>query len=103
MIETILSIIGKALWPIIAAAGGLVVIFFQRWKNKRLQGKLDYQDRVISTYEVKEEIHRQDQAINDTTDKQINDLRERVDHAKTPEAGAGKVSGAINDYFGGNK
>ena len=68
MIETIIALIGKALWPIIAGAGGLLVIFFQRWKNKRLQGKLDEQDRAISTYKAKEEIHRRDGQVDANTD-----------------------------------
>jgi hypothetical protein len=103
MIDFLFSQFKSWLGWLIAGAGGLLVIFFQRWKNKRLQGKLDEQDRAISTYKVKEEIHQRDIKTDSELLENIEQLREKVNNAKSPEAGAGEISGAINNYFDGNK
>jgi hypothetical protein len=102
MIDLIFSQLQSWLGWIVAGAGGLVVIFFQRWRNKRLQEKLDWQDRVISTHEAKEEINRRDQATQVETDKRVIDMREKVDNAETKEQATRAVSDGLDGYFGGN-
>lgn len=100
MIDFILSQLTSWAGWAVAALGGLAAILIQRWRNRRLQEKLEQQDRAISTYKAKEEINRHDQEADTVTDKQISDLRRRVDNAESPEEKAGAVSGALDEFFG---
>ncbi len=84
----------------LAAGGGLLVLLFQRWRIKRKDAVIDRQEHVIKAHEAKEQVHEQDRELEKDADTQINDIRERVDTAESPEKAAQAVADGLNEFFG---
>lgn len=91
----------KTFWKPIAGLLAGFLVLFQRWRIKRKDELIDRQEQVIRGHEAKEDVHRQDEEINANTEKQIDDMRRIVNHARNQEEAAREVSGALNEYFGG--
>ncbi len=95
----ILSIL-KAFWkPVAALLAGAILL----WRNRRLKATVERQDAVIKGHQAKEKVHNQDLELESAADTQIDDLRERVSRAESPEQAAQIVGDALNEYFGGKK
>lgn len=105
MIDLILSLLG-GFKGLIVGAFSLIAGIWALWAKRKIGRQADTiaeQDRAISTYKVKEEVHQQDGKTDAEAYQKILELEEKVDHAESPEQAAGHVSGALDGYFGGDK
>lgn len=103
MIDTILSIL-SSIWKPVASIGGMIAAIFFLWrKNKKQAERLAKQEQVIRTHEAKEEVHKQDQTIDSQLDRRFEELRGKVDNAKTDSEAADVVSQSLNGYFRGDR
>ena len=90
------------IWPLILAGLGAILWFINSWQKGKIRG----QQRTIKelknaekAYQAKEEIHRQDDVINQQADTQIEDFREKVQQTETPEDKSEVIVDALDDYF----
>jgi len=105
MIEILLSLFGGLKGLIVGGLGllgGVYALYYKTKFNRERQEKEEYR-QANRMHEAKEEVHRQDQAQDAKVEQKINEVRDRLDKAPNQEEAANAVSGAINDYFGGNR
>lgn len=79
---------------ILAAAGSFLL-----WRNQRLRDTVADQKQTIKAHERIQEIHQQDQAAAREVDRRIEEVRDNVEKAETPEQGAGAVASALDAIF----
>ncbi len=100
MIDLILSLIG-GFKGLIVGAFGLIAGIWALWAKRKIGRQaetIEQQDRAISTYKVKEQIHSQDQATDTKTDQTVRELYEKI-LKEEPEQAAGEVAESDRQVF----
>ena len=103
MISSILSLMGGfkgAIVGVLSLLAGLFGLFWKGRYNQERAAKERYAE-AVKMHEAKEKVNQHDAFADGELDKSVELLREKVEHAESPEAGAEDVSAELDKYFGG--
>jgi len=98
------DLIGK-IWPLILALLGGIFWLINRWQKAKIEGQrrtIDELENARLVYESKEDIHKHDGEVAEKTQEEIEKVREAVEKEGTPEGQGKVISGALDNYFGGD-